>query len=79
MKENNKNYKEEIRDGQNGKIPPKNESNSMTEEELSEEYQKLPLWQQVILVLLLLFGLITVIIGIDFIVDFFTELLKRIF
>ena len=51
----------------------------MTEEEFKEEYSQLPMWQHVVLVLLFLFLMAAVIVGIDFVVSFFTELLKKIF
>lgn len=51
----------------------------MSEEEFKEQYQKLPLWQHVILVILFLFGFTAVIMVINFVVEFLTELLKHIF
>lgn len=51
----------------------------ITEEELQEQYRKLPMWQHVLLVILFLFGMAAVVVVIDFIVDFGAELLKRIF
>ncbi len=51
----------------------------MTEEDLQEQYDKLPLWQHVLLVMLFLFGFTAVIMVINFIVDFGAELLRRLF
>lgn len=81
MNEKNKKHEAEIQDATNNKPTKENKINSepMTEEEFSEDYQKLPMWQHVILVILFLFGLAAIIISIDFVVDFFTEMLKRIF
>lgn len=81
MNENNKNYDHEFTNDENNESTTNdnNTSEPMTQEEFSEEYQKLPMWQHMILVLLFLFGMAAIIVGIDFIVDFFTELLKRIF
>lgn len=81
MNENNKNYDHEFTNDENNESTTNdtNTSEPMTQEEFSEEYQKLPIWQHMILVLLFLFGMAAIIVGIDFIVDFFTELLKRIF
>lgn len=55
------------------------ENSILTEDELQEQYNKLPMWQHVLLVILFLFGMAAVVVGIDFIVDFGAELLKRIF
>ena len=55
------------------------ENSILTEDELQEQYNKLPLWQHVLLVILFLFGMAAVVVVIDFIVDFGAELLKRIF
>ena len=78
--ENNEQY-ENI--GGKGEVEENNETEvgkkTMTEEEFSEEYEKLPAWQHVILVLLFLFGLAAIIVGIDFVIDFITELIKKIF
>ncbi len=52
---------------------------AMTEEELQEQYKQLPMWQNVLLVLLFLFGMAAVVVVIDFVVEFGMELLKRIF
>lgn len=49
----------------------------MTEEEFKEQYQKLPLWQHVVLAILFLFGFTAVIMVIDFVVELFTELLQH--
>lgn len=51
----------------------------MTQEEFKEQYQKLPLWQHVLLGILFLFGFTAVIMLIDFVVEFAAELLKHIF
>lgn len=51
----------------------------MTEEEFKEQYQKLPMWQHVVLVILFLFGLTAAIMVIDFVVELITELMKHIF
>ena len=55
------------------------ENSILTEDELQEQYNKLPMWQHVLLVILFLFGMAAVVVVIDFIVDFGAELLKRIF
>lgn len=55
------------------------QSAPMTEEEFREQYSKLPMWQHVVLLLLFLFFMAAVVVGIDFVVSFFTELLKKIF
>jgi uncharacterized membrane protein YcjF (UPF0283 family) len=76
----NANYEEKIQDTENCDVTneDENDSSHMTEEEFSEQYRKLPTWQHVLLVMLFLFGMAAIIIGIDFIVDFFTELIKHI-
>lgn len=81
MNENDKNYEEEILDVEKDELTQENETATehVTEDEFIEECQKLPMWQHVTLVILFLFVLAAIIIGIDFVVDFFTELLKRIF
>ena len=47
-------------------------------EELSERYQKLPVWKQVVLLVLILGGMTAVIMLINFIVEFGSELIKAL-
>lgn len=51
----------------------------MTEEELREQYEQLPMWKHVVLLLLVLFAMVAVFMLIDFVVDFLVELAKHIF
>ena len=49
---------------------------SFTEEEFKRQYRDLPVWKQVILLILFLGAMVTVITLINFIVDFGAELIK---
>lgn len=49
------------------------------ESEFSEQYKKLPVWKQVVFLVLCLGGMTAVIMIINFIVDFGAELLKALF
>ena len=48
----------------------------LTEEEFREQYRDLPIWKQVILWVLFLGAMVTVIMLINFVVDFGAELIK---
>ena len=48
------------------------------EEEFKEQYQKLPVWKQVILLVLFLGAMTAVIMLINFVVDFSAELIKAL-
>lgn len=50
---------------------------AVTEEEWKAQYEKLPMWQHLILVILCLFGMTAVIMLINFVVDLGAELLRR--
>lgn len=49
---------------------------SFSEEEFQQQYRDLPVWKQVILLVLFLGAMVTVITLINFVVDFAAELIK---
>lgn len=81
--EKNKNSEEEIENTNEKEFVSESESETeesvMTEAEFSEQYKQLPMWQQVLLVILFLFGMAAVVVVIDFVVEFGAKLLKKIF
>ncbi len=54
-------------------------SGSDAQEEFKEQYQNLPVWKQVIFLVLCLGGMTAVIMLINFVVDFGAELIKSMF
>lgn len=54
------------------------ETASDAQQEFSENYRKLPVWKQVILLVLFLGGMTAVIMLINFIVEFGAELIKSL-
>jgi len=54
------------------------ESSKDESEELSEQYKKLPVWKQVVMLVLILGGMTAVIMLINFIVEFGSELIKAL-
>ncbi len=49
---------------------------SLSEEEFKQQYRDLPVWKQVVLLVLFLGAMVTVITLINFVVDFGAELIK---
>lgn len=50
----------------------------VTQEELSDQYSKLPVWKQAVLLILFLGGMTAVIMLINFIVEFGAEMIKAL-
>lgn len=69
---------EEIQNIDEEEVTAEAEDSAVTENEVQEQYKKLPMWQQMLLVILCLFGMAAVVVLIDFVVEFGIELLQRI-
>ena len=54
------------------------ESTGITQEELSDQYTKLPVWKQAVILILCLVGMTAVIMLINFIVEFGAEIIKAL-